>query len=198
MMTISEAFQNWQDLLDESGNIDRDDGPAMAESWNDYVDALCKDGDLTELQHHCCPAWDDDMPAPEDELDFILRAMRVELTFSPIDARSPDSDDWPAGSRHFACTLTRGAESYTAQYSMGPGLKGDPALVDVFGCLLADTEHADEDFEDWCYLLGFDDDSRRAERMYRACRAVADGLADLFHADELRELRDLRELYESM
>src|SRR5690606_11764040 len=108
MMTISEAFQNWQDLLDESGNIDRDDGPAMAESWNDYVDALCKDGDLTELQHHCCPAWDDDMPAPEDELDFILRAMRVELTFSPIDARSPDSDDWPAGSRHFACTLTRG------------------------------------------------------------------------------------------
>lgn len=194
MLTISEAFQNWQDMLDESGNIDRDGGLAMAESWNNYIDVLRDVGDITELQYYYCPAWDEAMPAPEDELDFILQAMGVGFTFSRINARLSGSNGWPEGSRHFACTFTRGAKSYTTKYSMGSALKYDPTAVNVLECLLTDAEFAYESFEDWCYLLGFYDDSRRAARMHIVCRAVADGLAKLFHADELRELRELYEI----
>lgn len=198
MLTLSEAFQNWQDWVDESGGIDRTDGSAMADSWNTYIDVLRDDGDVTELQYHYCPAWDEAMPTREGELDFILQAMGVRFSFSPIGARSPATGMF-AGSRHFTCTLTRGANSHAFQYSMGPALTGDPTLVDVLDRLLADAEHAAEYYEDWCDLVGFATDSPRAARVYKACRKTAEQLAELFHADELRDLRDLydlRELYE--
>src|SRR5690606_3564523 len=167
MLTLSEAFQSWQDMLDASYSVDFTDDSAMAESWNIYTDVLRDDGDITELQYHYCPAWDEAMPTREAELDFILRAMGVGFSFSPIGARS-SGGGWPSGSRHFTCTLTRGANSHAFQYSMGPALTGDPTLVDVLERLLTDAEHAAEYYEDWCDLVGFATDSPRAERMYKA------------------------------
>lgn len=139
-------------------------------------------------------AHTDNIVIPTRKLaERLARAMGVRFTFSRINARL-SGGDWPEGSRHFTCTLTRGANSHAFQYSMGPALTGDPTLVDVLGCLLTDAEYAAEGYEDWCAMVGFATDSPRAERMYKACRKTAEQLAELFHADELRDLRELYEI----
>jgi len=63
-----------------------------------------------------------------------------------------------------------------------------PALADVVHCLLMDANGTDERFEDWAAELGFDPDSRKAERMYQACRDTAAALRRTFTAGELADL----------
>lgn len=82
-ISISQAFAQWQEI---SADVPKDDGPALAESWNDYTDSLAKDGQLCALQYHHCPAYDEPMPgegsrwdALSDDREFILAAMNVTL-----------------------------------------------------------------------------------------------------------------------
>lgn len=83
MISLSQAFANWQELAQ---SIPKDDGPALAESWNDYTDSLAKDGELCALQYHHAPAYDEDMPGEgsrfdplSDDREFILSAMNVTM-----------------------------------------------------------------------------------------------------------------------
>lgn len=82
-ISLSQAFHQWQEL---AADIPRDDGPMLAESWNDYTDSLCKDGELCALQYHYAPAYDEDMPGEGSRFDpladdraFILERMGVGL-----------------------------------------------------------------------------------------------------------------------
>lgn len=43
-----------------------------------------------------------------------------------------------------------------------------PSAMDILYCIRLENPH-DETFEDWCYGLGYDTDSRKAEKIYRAC-----------------------------
>lgn len=63
-----------------------------------------------------------------------------------------------------------------------------PDLADVVHCLLMDASGTDERFEDWAAELGFDPDSRKAERMYEACRDTAAALRRTFTAGEMADL----------
>ncbi len=63
-----------------------------------------------------------------------------------------------------------------------------PDVADVVHCLLTDASGTDERFEDWAAELGFDPDSRKAERMYEACRETAAALRRTFTAGELADL----------
>lgn len=97
-ISLSQAFAQWQELAE---GIDKDDGPALAESWNDYTDALCKDGELLPLQYQYAPAYDEDMPGEgsrfdelADDREFILSAMGATLSavFVPW-SRSRNKDE---------------------------------------------------------------------------------------------------------
>lgn len=50
-------------------------------------------------------------------------------------------------------------------------------------------------FEDWCAEYGYDDDSRKAEAMYRACDDTGRRLARMFSADEVAQLREAASEY---
>jgi len=43
---------------------------------------------------------------------------------------------------------------------------------------VSDAQSVDDarDFEDWCAELGYDTDSRKAERTFRACQRIAERL----------------------
>ena len=43
-----------------------------------------------------------------------------------------------------------------------------PSALDILHCIRLDNPH-DETFENWCSEYGYDTDSRKAEKMYRAC-----------------------------
>lgn len=98
------------------------------------------------------------------------------------------------------------APSYTQKF--GPGLtvavvrecetgyteRGTPVkqpkTADVVHCLLMDASGTEGGFESWAADLGYDSDSRGAERIYNACRAVSVVLNRTFTADELAQLQE--------
>ncbi len=58
----------------------------------------------------------------------------------------------------------------TLVFSMGYGHNGaEPDVAGVLDCLLSDSDALDRDFEEWASDLGYDPDSRTAERTYKAC-----------------------------
>lgn len=192
LTTIAAAFAEWQTEYQTS--IPRDDGPMNAESWNDYVDSLNKDGALTDLQAHYCPAWDDEMPGDcmDDERDFILDAMRVGLDCKRIEARTGNASEWDKSARHWSATITReGREPFTVEYSQGSAITRNPARDDVLYSVMQDANAADESFDDFCDSMSLDADSRRAYAMWEACKATRDKLAEMFTASELSDLAEL-------
>jgi hypothetical protein len=48
-----------------------------------------------------------------------------------------------------------------------------PTLLEVCYSLALDASMADESFEDWCGNLGYDTDSRKAKKTYKACQKIA-------------------------
>ena len=90
---------------------------------------------------------------------------------------NPSMHDMPMGSSHWKVTLSlfdpglaRTRKRMTVPFSMGPGLSGAPKAAEVLDCLLSDASsyRNARDFSDWANELGFDPDSRKAEKIYRA------------------------------
>lgn len=65
------------------------------------------------------------------------------------------------------CEQNRLVLEWFAKWTYTP----DPSLGDVLGALVMDafSVNSGESFDDWCESIGYDTDSRKAERMYRAC-----------------------------
>lgn len=138
--------------------------------------------------------------------DFIremgLTMHCVQVDHNPNMDDSADMDHWfctimtPEGAQEFepeADPMYRLSEQFLSQagdidaregrltlvFSMGRGHNGKaPELADVLDCIASDAatiENADS-FEDWASDLCYDEDSRRAERTYNACREQAERL----------------------
>lgn len=61
----------------------------------------------------------------------------------------------------------------------------EPSALEVMECLCSDATSIENarDFADWCGDLGYDADSRRAEKTFLACQRIRDRLAQ-FLGDE--------------
>jgi hypothetical protein len=67
-----------------------------------------------------------------------------------------------------------------SHYSKGSGHKGRPPQLDeVLNSLRLDAEHGQESFENFCWSLGYDPDSRRAFQTWQSCQEIARQLAQL-------------------
>ncbi len=74
---------------------------------------------------------------------------------------------------------------YNPQYPHEPAYT--PELADVLYCLIMDSYVLDySNFEDWAESLGYDTDSRSAEKTYRACIENALKLRQLIDIDAAR------------
>ena len=197
--TIASAFATWKEscmplVIAAYGS---DDDCALSEDWNKYTDGLCKDGELTYLQYHYCPAWDAVHHGDtwSEELAFILEQMCVTFESSPITERDDGLLDEVKGSHHFKCLVKRGDRALPTKYSKGPALgNGNPELEDVMYSLLLDAGDILDGcntFEEWADNYGMDTDSRKAERTYDACKATAEILATMFDSSELDDLREI-------
>jgi hypothetical protein len=101
--------------------------------------------------------------------------------------------EWEAkdpGAHHYSVTLsgTFPGASLTVQYSMGSALKDEPTAAKVLDSLAMEASSVDaaRGFEDWAADLGFDPDSRKAEKLYRQCLRQSQSLK-LFLGEEAYE-----------
>jgi hypothetical protein len=88
----------------------------------------------------------------------------------------------------FTCRLRRNGKQYTFLFgqSIAAGAK-EPRLYDVLACL---QKYDVGSFEDFCGEFGYNDDSRTAERIYKAVCKEYDGVNRLF-SDCIEELQEI-------
>ena len=93
---------------------------------------------------------------------------------------------------HWKCRIRskKTGRSMTLVFSMGVGHHGmQPGLDEVLNCLASDSTAIDQSFEDWCSELGYDQDSRRAEKTYNVCLKQAEKLERVLgHRGSLNQL----------
>lgn len=114
-------------------------------------------------------------------IEQFITGNRISMTAERVDrnpymADSDSMDNWKV-------VLTR-RRSYgggdrsgqiiakmTTYFSMGMGHHGkEPKAADVLDCLASDSASVDQqEFEGWANDLGYDSDSRQAEKIYKAC-----------------------------
>jgi hypothetical protein len=119
----------------------------------------------------------------------FIAAHGVKFSATMTD-KNPNMDDMPSGSAHWKCQIRRGRRSMTVHFSQGPAVCREPTAADVLDCLASDAagyENA-RSFEDWCGEYGYDTDSRKAERTFRAVEAQSTALARLLSPDEFNAL----------
>jgi len=63
--------------------------------------------------------------------------------------------------------------SITTPFFMGSAHCSEPTAADVLSSLVLDTQCGEESFEDFCADLGYDPDSRKAERIWAQCHKIA-------------------------
>ena len=87
----------------------------------------------------------------------------------------------------FKLQLLRGRKSYTFEFGQSI-MKGneEPTLYDVLTCL---QKYDVETFEDFCNDNGFDNDSRMAEKTYKAVVKEFQAMQRLFNSEELEVLQ---------
>lgn len=109
----------------------------------------------------------------------------ITMTAEPTDRNPnmPDSDHMD----HWKCTLKGGGKRLTVIFSMGQAHRGKkPEPEEVLNCLASD--YTESPFDDWCQEYGYDTDSRKAWRTYKAYIKQSAKLRDFFGEEWLKEL----------
>lgn len=119
--------------------------------------------------------------------DFI-GAHRITCGSTPTTSNPNIDPDGPPMD-HWRCELQRAGRRWTVYFSVGKGHKGaPPTCADVLDCLASDSCGVDQSFEDWAADLGYDTDSRKAERTFRICQEQARKLKAILGPDAYQEL----------
>ena len=121
--------------------------------------------------------------------DFIT-ANRITMTATKID-QNPNAPDWTEAD-HWRVNMRRvpGGKVDTRMstyFSQGYAHHGaEPDAASVLDCLASDAASVDQarDYEDWARDFGYDPDSRKAEKIYKACQRRAERLK-AFLGDDL-------------
>lgn len=132
-ISLQQAHDQWLEMVADAG-MDRHDHPAMAESWNNYVDSLEKDGQLYALQARYAPAWDEQMPGNGSQWDPLLddREHVLQCLGITMDCRFvPFSQSRNAGSKdrslNWKVTFKRDGKPMLKEFDYQQGIGFCPA-----------------------------------------------------------------------
>lgn len=114
------------------------------------------------------------MPTDTVSIAQFVKDYRISMTADRVDSNPnmPESDNMD----HWKVVLRRPGHTLTTYFSMGYGHKGaEPKAADVLDCLASDASSIENanGFEDWAADFGYDTDSRKAEKTYKACEHIA-------------------------
>ena len=108
------------------------------------------------------------------KVSAFIKANKIEFTAARIIER-PDNGmaDLP-GASHWKTVFRRNGKTLTTYYSMGSAHTKPPKAEDVLDSLSGDAACAVNapTFREFCGDLGYDEDSRSAERVFKACQRI--------------------------
>lgn len=164
----------------------------------------CEDGTLTirggalegGTAYADCPTCDGTGFLPT--LDDFIQAEGIGMLAEKFATRPDLAMD--SMKRHFKCTLHTGKlqtweprhweREMVVWFSQGDAYKLPPTTADVLDCLASDASGYDNsrNFEDWCADYGYDDDSRKAEKIYHTVAEEAKRLRHFLGNDAYNQL----------
>lgn len=121
-------------------------------------------------------------------LEQFITKYNIGFTADWATARPDDLMD--RAMNHYKCRITCGRRGFTLYFSQGFGIKDEPKTADVLNCIASDAagyENA-QSFEDWASEYGYDTDSRKAEKIYRAVKRQAEQIKRTIGEDAYQEL----------
>lgn len=104
-------------------------------------------------------------PEAENRSELAARGIKMSCEWADQNLHMPDFEG-----THYKCTFSRGRKRMTVYFSMGYAHTGEPTINQVWDCITQDAEMVDNcgDFHEFCSELGYDEDSRAAERIWKA------------------------------
>ena len=116
-------------------------------------------------------------PSPEEENRAQLKRRGISMVVMGAD-RNPNMPD-SRNMNHYKCVFSRGRRRMTVYFSKGLGLHGQPTINEVWDTITEDAASIEgQDFSEFCSNYGYDEDSRKAERTFKACQHSAARLAN--------------------
>lgn len=112
-------------------------------------------------------------------IEEFIQAHRIRMSAEQVD-RNPQMDDFEGD--HWKCVLRVGTSRMTVHFSKGYGHHGaEPQVSEVLDCLASDATSFENarSFEEWARDYGYNTDSRKAEKTYRAVEKQATALRRL-------------------
>lgn len=99
------------------------------------------------------------------------KRVKVEAQYGGVEV----PEGWMPGTHPYKVTLRMERRRLTVPFFQGPAHTSEPTAADVLSCLVSDASSFESarSFEEWCGDLGYDTDSRKAERTYKACGDIA-------------------------
>lgn len=77
------------------------------------------------------------------------------------------------GASAWKVKLVRRGRQLTVGFFTGSAITNDPDAASVISCLISDARAGEQSFEEFCSDFGYDEDSRKAEKTWNACRIIA-------------------------
>jgi len=103
-----------------------------------------------------------------------------------------EMERWGGGSRHWQVRLSADGDPYpeTIWFSQGSAHTQEPTAAAVLDCLASDASAYENarDFGDFAAEIGYDEDSRKAERIYTECGKTLENLRTWLGDDEADRL----------
>lgn len=86
-------------------------------------------------------------------------------------------DQWQREANPWTVKLVRRVggrrRTLTASFFTGPAITRELSAADVLSCLISDCFAGEQSFEEFCSDMGYDADSRTAERTWKLCASMA-------------------------
>ena len=114
------------------------------------------------------------------KLSDLIKSEEISMTY-----RASDRNPHMEGRDHmdnWRVTLRCNRSRMTLYFSKGSGHNGEPPTTEeVLDCLASDAAGLlnTSSFEDWCAQYGYDTDSRKAEKIFKAVESETERLRNL-------------------
>jgi len=126
--------------------------------------------------------------------DFLAKH-EITFSFKLANTKTPDWEDNGQQRNHFVVTLKQGKKRmsfdfFDSVYNYRNG-KTEIAVYDAL--IICSSEiNCPDTFGDFCSEFGYEEDSRKAEKTFRALKKFSNKLKKFFDTEEIRE--DLQEI----
>jgi hypothetical protein len=113
------------------------------------------------------------------KLKRLANTVKADVRYgAPYNPEFKNSNGW-------TITLSYQRRRMTIPFYTGSAITKEPTSYDVLYCVLGDASTIENTrgFRDWCSDLGYDEDSRKAEKIYKQCLSQTAKLKKLLGKD---------------